>query len=296
MYPWIDPSGRFSFFKLTVFVALIVPGIVLLWPVVLQGGATIPVKEAILQSGDWTIRMLLISLLVTPLRRITRFSKLVQVRRQIGLAAFAYAIVHLSLYAISQNLDVIKIVSEIFLRIYLTIGFVAVVGLAILAATSTKAAMRKLGAKWTRLHKASYAIAILGTVHFFMQSKIDVSEATLMAGFFVALMLYRFVHWRGWSLRNVMPLLAVSVLAGLATAGIEYAWYALATGVPADRVFAANLEFMWPPRPAWTVFLTGLFMIVVCQFGRDGAARVLIGNVIARLRGERFKPQHSRGG
>ena len=293
MYPWLDPSGRFSFFKLTVFVALLVPGVMLLWPVVLEGGATIPVKEAILESGDWTIRILLISLLITPLRRITRFSKLVQVRRQIGVAAFVYVMVHLSLYAISQNLDLGKIVSEIFLRIYLTIGFAAVVGLSILAATSTKAAMRKLGANWSRLHKASYGIAILGVLHFFMQSKIDVSEATLMAGFFVALMLYRFAHWRGWSLRSFMPLLAVSAVAGLATAGIEYAWYALATGVPADRVFAANLEWMWPMRPAWTVFLTGLFMIVVCQFGRDGAARTVIANVMASVR---FKPQHSRGG
>ncbi|MEQ9346758.1 MAG: protein-methionine-sulfoxide reductase heme-binding subunit MsrQ [Thalassospira sp.] len=291
MYPWLDPSGRFSVFKLTVFVALLIPGAFLLWPVILEGGATIPVKEAILQSGDWTIRILLITLLITPLRRITRFSKLVQVRRQVGVSAFCYVIIHFALYAISQNLDVVRIASEIVLRIYLTIGFVAVLGLAVLAATSTKSAMRKLGAKWTKLHKIVYPIAILGVVHFFMQSKIDVSEATLMAGLFVTLMLYRFAHWRGWSLRSVTTLLGIAIVAGLSTAGIEYAWYALATGVPADRVASANLEWMWPMRPAWNVFLSGIGMIIVCPFGRDGVGRVLIGNILTSIR---FKPQHSR--
>ncbi|BDW89309.1 sulfite oxidase heme-binding subunit YedZ [Thalassospira tepidiphila] len=280
MYPWLDPSGRFSFFKLTVFVALLVPGIVLLWPVIAEGGATIPVKEAILESGEWTIRILLITLLVTPLRRITRFSKLVQVRRQIGVAAFCYVMIHFGLYAISQNLDLGRIASEIVLRIYLTIGFVALIGLAVLTATSTKSAMRRLGAKWGRLHKLVYPIAVLGVVHFFLQSKVDVSEATLMAGMFVGLMLYRFAHWRGWSLRSAVTLSVIAVLAGLATAGIEYAWYALATGIPADRVVAANLEWMWPLRPAWNVVLAGVAICVISLFGRDKPARSWIARLV----------------
>ncbi|BDW96382.1 hypothetical protein MACH10_20670 [Thalassospira tepidiphila] len=280
MYPWLDPSGRFSFFKLAVFVALLVPGIVLLWPVIVEGGATIPVKEAILESGEWTIRILLITLLVTPLRRITRFSKLVQVRRQIGVAAFCYVMIHFGLYAISQNLDVGRIASEIVLRVYLTIGFVALFGLAVLTATSTKSAMRRLGAKWGRLHKLVYPIAVLGVVHFFLQSKVDVSEATLMAGMFVGLMLYRFAHWRGWSLRSAVTLSVIAVITGLATAGIEYAWYALATGIPADRVVAANLEWMWPLRPAWNVLLVGVAISVISLFGRDKPARSWIARLV----------------
>ncbi|CAM3332027.1 sulfite oxidase heme-binding subunit YedZ [Thalassospira profundimaris] len=280
MYPWLDPSGRFSFFKLAVFVALLVPGIVLLWPVIAEGGATIPVKEAILESGEWTIRILLITLLVTPLRRITRFSKLVQVRRQIGVAAFCYVMIHFGLYAISQNLDLGRIASEIVLRIYLTIGFVALIGLAVLTATSTKSAMRRLGAKWGRLHKLVYPIAVLGVVHFFLQSKVDVSEATLMAGMFVGLMLYRFAHWRGWSLRSAVTLSVIAAVAGLATAGIEYAWYALATGIPADRVVAANLEWMWPLRPAWNVVLAGVAISVISLFGRDKPVRIWIARLV----------------
>jgi len=265
----------------------------LLWPVIAEGGATIPVKEAILESGEWTIRILLITLLVTPLRRITRFSKLVQVRRQIGVAAFCYVMIHFGLYAISQNLDLGRIASEIVLRIYLTIGFVALIGLAVLTATSTKSAMRRLGATWGRLHKLVYPIAVLGVVHFFLQSKVDVSEATLMAGMFVGLMLYRFAHWRGWSLRSAVTLSVIAVSAGLATSGIEYAWYAFATGIPAERVFEANLEWMWPLRPAWNVFLAGMLLVVILPFGKDGAARQLFGNLMGLLSS---KPQHSRGG
>ena len=178
------------------------------------------------------------------------------------------------------------------MRIYLTIGFVAVIGLAVLTATSTKSAMRRLGAKWVRLHKLVYPIAVLGVVHFFLQSKIDVSEATLMAGMFVGLMLYRFAHWRGWSLRSSTTLLSIAVLAGLATAGIEYAWYALATGIPADRVVAANLEWMWPLRPAWNVLLAGILVAATLPFGKDGFFRVKIGNLFGMI----LRPQHSRGG
>ncbi|WP_417814180.1 sulfite oxidase heme-binding subunit YedZ [Thalassospira alkalitolerans] len=293
MYPWCDPSGRFSVFKLTVFVLLLVPGCFILWPVIAGGGATIPVKEAILESGDWAIRMVLISLLITPLRRMTRASKLVQTRRQVGLAALGYGLTHLMLYALTQSWDVLRIANEILARIYLTIGFVALTGLVILGATSTKSAMRKLGKNWARLHKASYGIGVLAAVHFFMQSKIDVSEATLMAGFFVALMLYRVAHARDWSLRSPLVLVMVAVVSGLMTAGIEYAWYGLATGVPPSAVLAANFEVMWPLRPAWNVLLTGLFIAVVSLFGRDAIGREWVGQIASTLF---VRPRRSYGG
>jgi sulfoxide reductase heme-binding subunit YedZ len=114
-----------------------------------------------------------------------------------------------------------------------------------------------------------------------------------MAGLFVALMLYRFAHWRGWSLRAASTLIAIALIAGLATAGIEYAWYALATGIPAERVAAANLEWMWPLRPAWNVVVAALVMVVIYPFGRDGAGRAAFSSLWNSLR---LKPQHLRGG
>ena len=110
---------------------------------------------------------LMISLAVTPLRRIARFNQLVDVRRMIGVGAFVYAAAHISLYVADQMFDLWKVASEIVLRLYLTIGFVALLGLAALAATSTDGMVRRLGGKrWQRLHQAIYGIGAAGADPF----------------------------------------------------------------------------------------------------------------------------------
>ena len=258
MFPWLDQSGRFSSFKLMVFIAILVPGCVVLWPVVFHDGVSLPIKDAIHGSGDWAIRMLLISLAITPFRRVTKFTKVVLVRRMVGLAALGYALCHLLLYCVDQSFDISRIATEIVLRIYLTIGFVAVMGLVVLGITSTSGMMRRLGRNWGRLHKASYGIAALGILHFFMQSKVDVTEATLMAGFYLWLMLSRFASKMNWKMKSPVTLLGLAIAAAIGTAAIEYAWFALATGVPASRVLQANFYWMFPPRPAWIVLGVGL--------------------------------------
>ena len=142
------------------------------------------------------------------------------------------------------------------MRVYLTIGFVAVVGLVILGATSADAAVRKLGRKWKMLHRAAYGIAGLGILHFFMQSKIDATQATLMMGFFILVMLYRLP--KAARLRSVWTLAGIAIVAALATAGLEAAWYGSATGVKPLAVLQANLLFPTAIRPAWFVLGTGL--------------------------------------
>ncbi|MDP2696993.1 sulfite oxidase heme-binding subunit YedZ [Thalassospira sp.] len=263
MFPWCDPSGRFSVFKFLVFAGLLVPGAFIFWRVMTADGGVEPIKTAILDSGDWTIRFLLLSLLITPLRRVTRWGQVMLVRRMVGLAAMGYGLCHLMLYAATQSWDIARIASEIVLRIYLTIGFVALFGLVVLGVTSTRGMMRRMGKNWGRLHRASYGIAVLGILHFFMQSKIDVSEATLMAGLFVALMACRLVVHLGGSLRRPLVMAGIALSAGLITVGIEYAWYGLATGIPPEIVVAANLDFIWPLRPAWLVFFAGLAMVAI---------------------------------
>lgn len=260
MFPWLDHSGRFSMFKLMVFIAILVPGCVVLWPVLFHEGVSLPIKDAIHGSGDWAIRMLLISLAITPLRRVTKFTRVVLVRRMVGLAAMGYALCHLLLYFVDQSFDISRIATEILVRIYLTIGFVAVMGLVVLGITSTNGMMRRLGRNWGRLHKASYVIAALGILHFFMQSKLDVTEATLMAGFYLWLMLSRFASNMNWKMKSPATLLGLAVAAALGTAAIEYAWFAIATGVPPLVVLEANLHWMYPLRPAWTVLIVGLLI------------------------------------
>ena len=115
-------------------------------------------------------------------------------RRTLGVAAFCYAVLHLTLYVVQEKYDLAKVVSEIAFRIYLTIGFVALIGLIALAVTSTDGMIRRLGARWNTLHKIVYAIAILGIIHFLMQTKLDISESVMVAGFLFWLLGYRLIH------------------------------------------------------------------------------------------------------
>ena len=164
--PWKERNGRFSPLKAVVFAALFVPAIWIAWQAAMGELNPKPVTELIHRSGDWALRFLLISLLVTPLRKIAQWPQLISVRRMLGVAAFTYAFGHLALYVVDQKFDLVHVASEIVLRFYLTIGFVALVGLAALAATSTDAMIRRLGAaNWNRLHKIVYglsAVAIYG--------------------------------------------------------------------------------------------------------------------------------------
>jgi methionine sulfoxide reductase heme-binding subunit len=255
--PWNDRAGKFSPLKALVFTGLFIPAIMISgsWATGQLGPR--PVTEAIHETGDWAIRFLFISLAVTPLRRIADWPKLIIVRRMIGLAALSYALAHFCLYMTDQNFNLVRVASEIALRIYLTIGFATLIGLSVLGATSTDAAIRKLGRNWNRLHKVVYALGILAALHFFMQTKADVYEATLMSGLFVLLMIYRLAHWRDFRLSSPAVLVGAAILAALVTVGLEYAWYGLATGIPPSRVLAANLQFAFSVRPAWWVLAIG---------------------------------------
>ncbi len=174
-WPWLDRAGRLSWLKLAVFLACLAPACQLLIAYRLDMLGAKPITALIHGTGEWTVRFLLATLALTPLRRIADWPKLVLIRRMLGVTTMAYALAHLVLYVIDQNYDLAKVVSEIALRIYLTIGFVALVGLIALGATSTDGAIRAMGPNWHRLHKLAYTIAVLGLVHYFLQAKIDVS-------------------------------------------------------------------------------------------------------------------------
>jgi sulfoxide reductase heme-binding subunit YedZ len=257
VFPWTDRAGRFSLLKAAVFTATLLPAGLVLWGLWSGGAGPRPFDWTIRETGEWTVILIIAGLTVTPLRRIANWPRLILVRRMLGLAALAYALAHLATYVADQRFDLVHVGWEIVLRTYLTIGFLAIVGLIALGATSTDAAIRRMGRSWTRLHRLVYPIAGLAILHFFMQSKIDVSSPTMYAGLFVLLMSYRLAHARGWPLSA--PVLAVlAVVATAATMALEAGWFAVATGVPADRVFLANFQWVTQPRPAWLVGAAGL--------------------------------------
>lgn len=267
-WPWMEAPGRFSSFKLVVFLALFAPGIWTATNFALDLLGPRPLTEAIHQVGLWTIRFLFLSLAITPARQVLQWPQLLLVRRMIGVAAFAYVMTHLVLYMIDENLLFFHIASEIVLRIYLTIGFTALIGLATLAATSTDGMVRRLGSRrWRKLHSLIHAIAVLGIIHFFMQSKADVWEATWMAGIYAWLAGYRLIarRFRG----GRVPLAWASSLAvacGLLTAIGEAVYFWLKMNVSPARVLAVNLSLAAGIRPAWIVLFTslGLCLTGVC--------------------------------
>lgn len=272
--PWRDPAGRFSPLKAATLVLLALPAaaIVLQAEAGLLGGR--PINEAIHQSGDWTVRLLLLSLAVTPGRAVLNWPRLPMLRRMIGVAAALYALLHLSLYAMDQNWNLGRVASEIVLRFYLTIGFLALLGLVALAVTSTDGWQKRLRQRWKKLHRLVFPIAGLALFHYFMQSKADVSSPVFYTGLFVWLLLWRAAP-RRWQTRFAL-LPALAVLAALATAVVEALWYGLATRLPALRVLAANLDpTLW--RPAWQVALAGAAVLAVVGlrrlFGRRAPAR-----------------------
>jgi methionine sulfoxide reductase heme-binding subunit len=215
------------------------------------------VKNAIHLTGDWAIRFLVLTLALTPLQRMLNYTKIALIRRMLGVTSFAYALSHFILYIVNVKFDLGFLVSEITHRIYLTIGFVALLGLSALAATSFDSAIRKLGQNWKRLHKISYGLAVLGLLHYFLQSKIDVFSATWTAGLFIFAMVLRVMVSR----RMALTATNIAYAAGIAcvlTAATEYAWYGLATGIPPLKVFAANFSVAHGLRPALITLVVGL--------------------------------------
>jgi sulfoxide reductase heme-binding subunit YedZ len=216
-----------------------------------------PITELTHFTGRWTVRLILLALAITPARRLFNWPKLINTRRTLGVAAAAYALVHFALYIVDQKFKLGVVASEIVLRVYLTIGFTALIGLIVLGATSTDAAVRRLGKRWGTLHRIVYLVGILAIVHFTMQKKLDIYEPALMMGFLIWLLAWRVVQrWR----REVgfAWLIALAIFSGLATAAFESGWYGLMTGVPAMRILSANLMFAFSIRPAWWVLAAGL--------------------------------------
>jgi sulfoxide reductase heme-binding subunit YedZ len=255
-----EKTGRWSPEKIAAFAVAIAPALWMAWLTLTHNLGAEPFKEIVHISGRWVVRLILLTLAITPARRILNWGKLINARRTLGVAAACYAFFHFLLYIVDQNYDLVKVASEIALRFYLTIGFLALTGLITLGVTSTDAAVRRLGARWGTLHRTAYVIGIVAIVHFALQKKLDIYEPTLMMGFLIWLLAYRALYkWK----REVglAGLIALVIFSSLMTALFEAVWYGVLTGVSFGRVIAVNLVFdasLADIRPMWWVFAAGL--------------------------------------
>ena len=262
MLPWTDRAGRFSPLKTSVLVLAILPALYIAWRWQAGELGIRPIKEALHETGTLAIRFLIASLAVTPLRHVTGNTRLVLARRLIGLSALGWALAHLSLYIVEQAGDLAKVASEIWLRSYLTIGFVALVVLCVLGATSFDGAIRALGAeRWRRIHLAAHAAAVLGLAHHLIQSRLDVTPALVLCGLYLGLLLIRGLVKARIAL-TVPVLIGVTLVAGLATVGAEIAWYASVRRVPWALMAMAQFDIEAGIRPVWGVIAAGLGLVV----------------------------------
>ncbi|MBM3560404.1 MAG: hypothetical protein FJX53_11120 [Alphaproteobacteria bacterium] len=196
-----------------------------------------------------------------------------------GVATFCYALLHLLLFAADKKWLPGGVASEIALRVYLAIGFAALLVFAALAATSTDAAMRRFGARrWRRLHALVYPAALLAVTHHFLQAKLAVGEPLVMAGLLLWLLAFRAMA-RGFGSAGRIPPRAVALSLALAaplTALGEAAWYALKVGADPLALLAANLTAEAGTRPAWVVapILLPLAVATILRARRPAAARL----------------------
>ena len=149
-------------------------------------------------TGDWAVYFLVITLAVTPLRRITGWNELIKFRRMLGLFAFFYALLHFSTYLVLDHFfDFAAIGKDILKRPYVTAGFIGFVVMIPLAVTSTAGMIRRLGKRWQQLHRLVYVAAIAGVIHFYWLVKADISRPAQYGAVLALLLSYRlYMKWR----------------------------------------------------------------------------------------------------
>jgi sulfoxide reductase heme-binding subunit YedZ len=247
--------------RLVTLIALCLPALDLAWRWWNDDLGARPVTEATHITGDWAVIFLLCSLALTPARAVFDWMPLVQIRRRIGVAAALYAGLHFLIYVADQKWNLVVVALEIARRFYLTIGFTALLILTALAITSTNGWQRRLKRNWKRLHWLIYPGAVLAILHFFIQSKANVGEATVAAGLFAWLMIWRFMPTPLRTKYLGLALLAVG--ATLAALLFEIGWYGLVNHVDPMRILTADSNPDLAPRPLHKVLLAGLAVVVL---------------------------------
>ncbi len=184
--------------KPVAFTACLIPAALLIWRAATDTLGAEPIETITFTTGDWTLRMLMITLAITPLRQLTGWHALIRLRRMFGLYAFFYALLHFTTYIVLDQFFAWQfILEDIAERLYILVGFTAFVLLIPLAATSTNRMLQRLGGKrWQRLHRLTYAVPILGVLHFLWLVKADITEPAIYALVLSILLGYRIVRYR----------------------------------------------------------------------------------------------------
>ena len=185
------------FYKPIVFVTCLIPLGLLVWNGLHGGLGANPIEKITHTTGDWTLNFLLITLAITPVRKLTRQYWLINYRRMLGLFAFFYGFLHLMTYVwLDKFFDVHEMLADIVKRRFITAGMTGFILMIPLALTSTKWAIRKLGGKrWQALHRLIYFSAAAGVIHYIWLVKADLRTPLKYAFVLGVLLLYRAISW-----------------------------------------------------------------------------------------------------
>ena len=182
--------------KIAIFIGALVPLGRLAWKALHQGLGANPIEVITHSTGDWTLILILTTLSITPLRKLTKQYWLIGVRRMIGLFAFFYACLHFTTYIwLDKFFDWHEMIKDIAKRPFITVGFTAFVLLIPLAITSTRGWIRRLGKNWQRLHRLIYISAMAGVIHYIWLVKADLRKPLQYAFVLGVLLLYRIIVW-----------------------------------------------------------------------------------------------------
>ena len=178
-----NPTKHLNGIKVFLFMVCLVPLLRLIWGAWQNELGANPIEFVTRSLGDWTLNFLLITLTVSPLRKLTGWHWLLRLRRMLGLYAFFYAVLHLTTYLwLDQFFDWSAIAKDILKRPFITIGMSTFVLLIPLAATSSNAMIRRLGGRrWQQLHRSIYVIAIFAVVHYWWMVKLDTRQPLIYA-------------------------------------------------------------------------------------------------------------------
>ncbi|PHV10733.1 sulfoxide reductase heme-binding subunit YedZ [Chitinimonas sp. BJB300] len=189
-----------TYIKAAVFIACLLP-LARAAYIVISGMQVNPIEFITRSTGTWTLVMLLLSLSITPLRKLTGLNELIKFRRMLGLFAFFYVALHFTTYIwLDQAFDVAAVLKDIVKRPFITVGFAAFILLIPLAITSTDAMLRRLKRNWGKLHKLVYLIAPLSVLHYIWLVKKDLTQPLIYAGVLTVLLGLR-IWWR-WQPRK----------------------------------------------------------------------------------------------
>jgi len=186
-----------KWFKVAVFAACLSPALLLTWRGLRDDLGANPIEFITHATGDWTIRFLLITLSITPLRKLSGQADLIRFRRMLGLFAFFYGTLHLFTYLwLDKFFDTSEIVKDVIKRPFITAGVTGFMLMLPLAITSTKGWIRRLkGGRWQKLHRLIYFSAAAGVVHYYWLVKSDVRLPVMYGAILFLLLVYRFAGW-----------------------------------------------------------------------------------------------------